>query len=98
MLPMTSWASSIEWATADGGTSSPIPCMASLKASRSSAVRMASALAPISSGVPGRATAPRSTSCMARLSAVWPPRVGSTASGCSRSMIRISTSTSSGSM
>ena len=30
-----------------------MPCMASLNASRSSAVRMASALAPISSGVPG---------------------------------------------
>ena len=61
--------------------------MATLNSSRSSAVRMASALAPMSSGVPGMSTAPRSTSCMARFRAVWPPRVGSTASGRSRSMI-----------
>ena len=50
---MTACASSMSWATPDGGTWSPMPCMATLKASRSSAVRMASALAPISSGVPG---------------------------------------------
>ncbi len=67
---MTSCASSMLWATAEGGTSSPIPCMATLNSSRSSAVRMASALAPISSGVPGVSTALRSTSCMARLRAV----------------------------
>ncbi len=97
MRPMTSRASSIVWATAEGGTSRPMPCMATLNASRSSAVRIASALAPISSGVPGVSTAPRSTSCMARLRAVCPPRVGSTASGRSRSMMRMSTSTSSGS-
>ena len=53
MAAMTAWASSIEWATPEGGTSSPIPCIATLKASRSSAVWMASALAPISSGEPG---------------------------------------------
>ena len=97
MRSITSCASSMSWATPLGGTWRPMPCMACLKISRSSAVRMASALAPISSGVPSVPTAPRSTSSMARLSAVWPPRVGSTASGRSRSMILQRMSASSGS-
>ena len=87
MSSMIAIASSIVWAVADGGTLRPMPCMASLNRWRSSAVVMASALAPISSGVPGTPTALRSTSSMARLSAVCPPSVGSTASGRSRSMI-----------
>ena len=92
-------ASSRVWATPDAGTSRPISTMAALNRSRSSAVAMASALAPIISGVPGRADARRArTSSMARLSAVWPPSVGSTASGRSRSMISSSTSAVSGSM
>ena len=90
-------ASSIVWAVADGGTFSPMPCIATLNRSRSSAVAMASALAPMSSGVPGRPTALRSTSSIARLSAVCPPSVGSTASGRSRSMIFARWSASSGS-
>ena len=87
MRSITRRASGMSWATPLAGTWRPIPCIACLKISRSSAVRIASALAPISSGVSAVATAPRSTSCIARLSAVCPPRVGSTASGCSRSMI-----------
>ena len=49
--------------------------MAVLKRSRSSAVEMASALAPISS-TPKASRTPRSDRAMARLSPVWPPRVG----------------------
>ncbi len=91
-------AASRLWAVADGGTLRPMPCMASLNRSRSSAVAMASALAPMSSGVPGTPTALASTSSMARFSAVWPPRVGRTASGCSRSMMAARWSASRGSM
>ncbi len=43
-------------------------------------------LAPISS-TPWRASAPFAASCIAVLSAVWPPMVGSSASGFSRAMI-----------
>ena len=72
------------------GRSRPSP---TLNRSRSSAVAMASALAPISSGVPGQPTTPAARqSAMARFRPVWPPSVGSTASGRSRSMIRASTS------
>ncbi len=97
MSSIIAMASSMVWAVADGGTLRPMPCMASLNRWRSSAVVMASALAPISSGVPGTPTALRSTSSIARFSAVWPPRVGSTASGCSCSMILARWSASSGS-
>ena len=45
----TSSASSSVWAKPDAGTARPISIMASLNSSRSSAVAMASALAPISS-------------------------------------------------
>ena len=55
----TASASSSVWAVPEGGTSRPIPTMAPLKASRSSAVWMASALAPISSTRSGRARRPR---------------------------------------
>ena len=64
------------------------PVIASLNCSRSSAVAMASALAPISS-TPCASSTPASTSSIARLSAVWPPSVGSSASGRSRSMIAV---------
>jgi hypothetical protein len=97
MRPTTSRASSRLWAVAEGGTWSPISCMAALNRSRSSAVAIASAVAPISSGAPGTPTALRSTSSIARLSAVWPPSVGSTASGRSRSMMAARWSASSGS-
>src|SRR5207237_950753 len=77
-------ASSSVRATPEAGTASPIPVMAALKSSRSSAVRMASAEAPMSSTPPASST-PRSWRAMARFSAVWPPRVGRRASGRSRS-------------
>ncbi len=89
-------ASSSEWAKPDAGVDRPISSMASLKRSRSSAVAMASGLAPITS-TPLASSTPRSDSAMVRLSAVWPPRVGSRASGRSRSMMAVRTSGSSGS-
>ncbi len=91
-------ASSSEWAVPDRGTSRPISIIACLNRARSSAVAIASALAPIISGVPGTPIRPRSNSSMAMFRPVWPPRVGSTASGRSRSMIAASTSHVSGSM
>ena len=91
-------ASSSERAVPDLGTSRPISIIASLNSARSSAVAMASALAPIISGVPGTPIRPRSNSSMAMFRPVWPPRVGSTASGRSRSMIAANTSQVSGSM
>ena len=90
-------ASSSVWAMADEGTFSPMPTMASLNRERSSAVAMASALAPIISGVPGTPMMPASNSSMARLRPVWPPSVGSTASGRSCSMMRRACSRSRGS-
>ena len=54
MRSATAIASSSVWATPDDGTRSPISIIAALNCSRSSAVAMASALAPIISGVPGR--------------------------------------------
>ncbi len=89
-------ASSSEWAKPDGGTDRPISSMAALKRSRSSAVAMASGLAPMTS-TPLASSTPRSDRAMVRLSAVWPPRVGSRASGRSRSMMAVSTSGSRGS-
>ena len=53
--PATARASSIVWAMPLAGTSSPISTIAALNRSRSSAVAMASALAPMSSGRPGHA-------------------------------------------
>ena len=75
-----------------------MPTIASLNRSRSSAVAIASALAPIISGVPGTPIRPCPYRAIATLSPVWPPSVGSTASGRSRSMIRATTSGVSGSM
>ena len=71
--------------------------MACLKSLRSSAVWMASILAPMSS-TPKRSSVPSSCSATARFSAVWPPTVGSSASGRSRSMILATNSGVSGSM
>jgi hypothetical protein len=89
-------ASPGECANPDLGTSNPISTIAERNRSRSSAVRMASGRAPMTS-TPKRSNTPRSASWMVRLSAVWPPMVGSRASGRSRSMIAASTSTSRGS-
>ena len=52
------------------GTSSPISIMACLNLSLSSAVAMASAFAPMSSGVPGTPTRPCSYSAIARFNPV----------------------------
>ena len=94
--PGAAMASSSERATIEGGTDRPTSTMAALKRSRSSAQAMASAEAPIIS-VPLASSTPDSVSCMARLRAVCPPNVGNRASGRSRSMMRASTSTDSGS-
>ena len=69
-LRSTASASSYECAMPLLGTLSPISIIASLNFSRSSAVAMASAFAPMSSGVPGTPTRPRSCRAIARLSAV----------------------------
>ena len=73
------------------GTSRPISRIASLNSSRSSATLIASIDAPISLTLYFSRT-PRSASSTARLSAVWPPTVGSIASGRSRAMIASTTS------
>ncbi len=78
------------------GTSTPIDFIASRNSSRSSATLIDSSEAPISS-TPYRASTPSSASATARFSAVWPPTVGSSASGCSRAMIAASVAGVSGS-
>ena len=79
-------ASSMLWAMPERAESSPAWVMAARKRSRSSALRITSALAP-SISIPSRSKTPRSFSASAVLSAVCPPRVGRTASG--RSFSRI---------
>ena len=79
------------WQIVDLGTSAPRPITISLNRSRSSQASIASMSAPISStsyffSVPLRCRA------TAALSAVWPPRVGSTASGRSLAITLASTS------
>ena len=81
-----SCASTIERTVRLLGMSSPIPTMAARNSSRSSALSMASALAPISSQ-PNSASVPSCASARATLSPVCPPIVGSTASGRSLAMI-----------
>ncbi len=83
-------------ATPLSGTSMAIDFIASRNSSRSSATLIDSSDAPISS-TPNRASTPASARSTARFSAVWPPTVGSSASGLSRSMIDDSVSTVSGS-
>ncbi len=85
----SSWASSHERAMPPIGTASPMRRMALANSSRSSAILIARAFAPISS-TPYFSSTPRSDSVIATLSAVWPPIVGNRASGRSRS-ITIST-------
>ena len=79
------------------GTLRPISRMASRKSSRSSASWIVCRLAPISS-TPYSSSTPLWASSTARFRLVWPPRVGSSASGRSFSMIFASASTFSGSM
>ncbi len=68
------------------GVSSPILVMALRNSSRSSALSMASAVAPII-WTPNFSSVPILRSDSAQLSAVCPPMVGSSASGRSFSMI-----------
>ena len=78
------------------GTRRPTEAIASPNASRSSAVWIALAEAPISS-IPSSSSTPARSSSIARLSAVWPPSVGSSASGRSRRSTAVTPSRSSGS-
>ena len=89
-------ASSSDLTTALRGMSMPISRIAFLNSRRSSATLMAGICAPISSTL-YFLRMPSSSSCTARLSAVCPPTVGSTASGRSLSMMRSSISGVSGS-
>ncbi len=89
-------ASSIERATPLRGTSTPTSFIAFLKRRRSSATLIASIDAPISLTL-YFSSVPRSASATARLSAVWPPTVGRTASGRSFAMICSASSGVSGS-
>ena len=82
----TAKASSTVWATPERADSSPILSIASRKRWRSSALSMASALAPIIC-TPYFSSVPSLNSASAVLSAVCPPIVGSSASGRSFSMI-----------
>ncbi len=66
-------------ASSERGVSRPILCIASRNSSRSSALSMASAVAPIIS-MPSRSSTPILRSDSAVLSAVWPPMVGSSTS------------------
>ncbi len=81
-----SLASSRVWATRERGLSSPIASMALRNFCRSSALSITSARAPIIS-TPNLASTPERSSASAVFSAVWPPMVGSRASGRSFSMI-----------
>jgi len=78
------------------GTRRPISSIAARNASRSSARRIAAMSAPIVS-TSQRSRTPASSSSVARFKAVWPPSVGSSASGRSVSMMRVRVATSSGS-
>ncbi len=84
-------ASAREVAIPLAGTASPIRHMAWRNASRSSALWIASAEAPISR-TPYFSSVPRLARPIAVFNAVWPPIVGSKASGRSRSMTSSTTS------
>ena len=90
-------ASSIVWAMPERGISRPILIIASLKRWRSSPLSMASALAPIMR-TPCLAKVPALNSDIDVFNAVWPPKVGNSASGFSRMMIFSTTSGVIGSM
>ena len=83
---LTASASSHVVAMCPSGHFRPIFVIASPNSFRSSATAIARAFAPISS-TPCRSSTPVSWSLIATLSAVWPPIVGSSASGFSRAMI-----------
>ena len=67
------------------GVARPMRPIAAANSARSSAIWMARAFAPINS-TPHRSSVPSRASAIATLSAVWPPIVGSSASGRSRSI------------
>ncbi len=98
--PSSAWisqASGMVRATLALGHSRPMLRIALSKRSRFSALSMVSALAPIISTLNWASTPWRSRS-RAQLSAVWPPMVGSRASGRSFSMILATVSQVMGSM
>ncbi len=78
-------ASSSDLAKPPMGTARPMRFIASANASRSSAISIDRSLAPISS-TPCFSRMPARWRSIATLRAVWPPMVGSSASGFSRSM------------
>ena len=86
LLPTLGGQTALNTAMALSGPSMPISAMASRNFSRSSARSITSALAPISS-TPYFSSTPDLASETAVLSAVWPPSVGSSASGRSLAMI-----------
>ena len=81
----------IVWQMTERGTSAPRPMTMSLNFSRSSHASIASMSAPMSSTL-YFFRVPFSCSATAALSAVWPPRVGSRASGRSFAITLASTS------
>ncbi len=81
----------MEWQIQLRATPAPMRWTISLNRCRSSPASMASTLAPISS-TPYLSRTPASCSAIAVLSAVWPPRVASRASGRSLAMIASTTS------
>ncbi len=94
---LTARASSHVVAMCPSGHLRPIFVIASPNNLRSSATAIARAFAPISS-TPYFSSTPLSWSFIATLSAVWPPIVGSSASGFSRAMISSTYSGVTGSM
>ena len=93
----TATARSRSRAGAARGHSSPMRAIAARKRSRSSALSMASRLAPTSS-TPNASSTPSRARSSEQLRPVWPPIVGSRASGRSFSMIRATTFQCTGSM
>ena len=79
-------ASFIVWQTKDFGQERPIFSIASLKRPRSSALSIASSVAPINSTL-YFANTPLRAKSSAQFSAVWPPIVGRIASGRSLAII-----------
>ncbi len=92
-----SQASAMLWAMPERAEPRPILVMAFLNLERSSALSIASGVAPISS-TPCWASTPLRCRSSAQLSAVWPPMVGRIASGFSVAMMRATTSHWIGSM
>ncbi len=90
-------AASRSCTTSERVVASPMSFMAWRKRSRSSAMSMASGVAPIIS-TPYFSSTPSRSRSSAQLSAVWPPMVGRMAPGRSRSMMRSTTRQSMGSM